>query len=99
MHDYFDSYGCLKCDSRDAVYGGNGMCEVCYVQVCQRLKRCLKARFGDPKSRTSAAQVIEAIAGRKMALKLLRDLIPTIRTVSLSQQKYNAKNPPIGVRV
>jgi hypothetical protein len=100
MRDYFDRYGCMRCEKRDVTYGQNGMCRPCCSEVGRRLRRCLKARFGDPTTRASTLQVNEAAAGTKLAHKLLRDLIPAMRaTTSLSQQKYGTMNPTTGVRV
>lgn len=45
MHYYFDDYGCLKCGSRTALYGSNGMCSGCSIVVRARIAICLKRRF------------------------------------------------------
>jgi hypothetical protein len=45
MHYYFDDYGCLKCGSRTALYGSNGMCLECSIVVRARVAICLKKRF------------------------------------------------------
>jgi len=100
MRDYFNLYGCLKCEKRNVIYGGNGMCHACHANVTAKLKQCLKARFGDPTTRASTVQVNEAAAGTKLARKLLRGLIPAMRVAtSLSQQEYSTRNPTTGVRV
>jgi hypothetical protein len=45
MRYYFDDYGCLKCGSRTALYGSNGMCSECSIIVRGRIAICLKKRF------------------------------------------------------
>ena len=45
MRYYFDDYGCLKCGSRTALYGSNGMCSRCSIIVRGRIALCLKKRF------------------------------------------------------
>jgi len=42
---YFEDYGCLKCGSRTALYGSNGMCSGCSIVVRGRIASCLKKRF------------------------------------------------------
>jgi hypothetical protein len=42
---YFEDYGCLKCCSRTALYGSNGMCVRCSIIVRGRIAICLKKRF------------------------------------------------------
>ena len=45
MRYYFEDYGCLKCCSRTALYGSNGMCLGCSIIVRGRIALCLKKRF------------------------------------------------------
>jgi hypothetical protein len=45
MRYYFEDYGCLKCGSRTALYGSNGMCFGCSFVVRGRIAICLKKRF------------------------------------------------------
>lgn len=45
MRYYFEDYGCLKCCSRRALYGSNGMCLECSIVVRGRIAICLKKRF------------------------------------------------------
>jgi hypothetical protein len=42
---YFQDYGCLKCGSRTALYGSNGMCSECSILIRGRIAICLKKRF------------------------------------------------------
>jgi hypothetical protein len=45
MRYYFEDYGCLKCCSRTALHGSNGMCVRCSIIVRGRIAICLKKRF------------------------------------------------------
>jgi len=45
MHFYFEDYGCLKCGTRDSLYGSNGLCEKCSVLIRGRVVRALKRRL------------------------------------------------------
>ena len=42
---YFEDYGCLKCGSRIALYGSNGMCSGCSIIVRGRIAISLTKRF------------------------------------------------------
>lgn len=44
MRYYFEDFGCLRCDSRTAIYGSNGLCEKCSTLVRSRLSRALERR-------------------------------------------------------
>jgi hypothetical protein len=35
---YFDRYGCVRCNRKKALYGGNGLCMNCLGLVSDRLK-------------------------------------------------------------
>lgn len=39
LRRYFDRYGCIRCNRRKAMYGGNGLCLLCIGLVGDRLKR------------------------------------------------------------
>lgn len=45
MRYYFEDYGCLKCGTRDSLYGSNGLCERCNVLIRGRVIRALKRRL------------------------------------------------------
>lgn len=45
MRFYFEDYGCLKCGTRNSLYGSNGLCEACGVLIRGRVARCLKRRL------------------------------------------------------
>jgi hypothetical protein len=45
MRYYFEDYGCLRCGSKDSLYGSNGLCERCSVLIRGRVKRALTRRL------------------------------------------------------
>jgi hypothetical protein len=45
MRFYFEDYGCLKCGTRDSLYGSNGFCERCNVLIRGRVVRSMKRRL------------------------------------------------------
>jgi hypothetical protein len=42
---YFDAYGCLKCEKKNAKYGSNAMCKICIQQVKLRMLFAVKRRW------------------------------------------------------
>ena len=69
---YFDRYGCLRCNRKRVLYGGNGLCLTCIGLVGDRLKRLdqkLKDQCGpDPDGPTKAF-----LRRRQSARELLAD--------------------------
>jgi hypothetical protein len=45
MRYYFEDYGCLRCGTRDSLYGSNGLCERCNVLIRGRVVRSMKRRL------------------------------------------------------
>ncbi len=45
MRYYFEDYGCLKCGTREGMYGSNGMCKQCSVVIRSRVVLSLARRF------------------------------------------------------
>jgi hypothetical protein len=45
MRYYFDDYGCLRCESRNILYGSNGLCENCAPLIRKRVSESLKRRL------------------------------------------------------
>ena len=39
LRHYYDRYGCIRCNSKKGLYGGNGLCLHCIGLVGDRLKR------------------------------------------------------------
>src|SRR5713226_7538116 len=51
LRQYFDTHGCLHCQHKDAIYGGNGFCRLCLSAIGKRLKKvdkALRAKLSDP---------------------------------------------------
>ena len=48
MRDYFDAYGCMRCNREDAVYQSNGMCKSCANTIRIRLRKCVRRRLEGP---------------------------------------------------
>jgi hypothetical protein len=44
---YFDTYGCLHCHKKNALYGSCGHCKQCRMKVGQRLDAIVFGRWGD----------------------------------------------------
>jgi hypothetical protein len=65
MRYYFDDFGCLRCQSRTAMYRSNGMCTSCFVLVHSRVIGCLRKRFqkiGIESSRAPIKRYLERLA-------------------------------------
>jgi hypothetical protein len=45
MRYYFEDYGCLKCETRNGMYGSNGMCKKCSIVIRGRVVLSLARRF------------------------------------------------------
>ncbi len=63
---YFEDWGCLICETKDAPHQSLGMCQRCYGRIASRMKRALqrasaeRSQFEEPKDLESIAQ--EALA-------------------------------------
>ena len=78
MREYFDTYGCMKCERKDVLYHGNGMCIPCCNRFIQRLKRCAK-RCARRHEKQVASYALNEFAGNaQIARNLLSDLVPGI---------------------
>ena len=89
---YFDTYGCLRCQHKDTIYGGNGFCRLCLYAIGKRLKKVdkeLRARPSDPLPDLEEAY----LRPYKSARQLLADLIPKFGKRS-TQKKPEPKSPP-----
>lgn len=71
MRDYFDSYGCMRCDREDGVYQSNGMCKLCANIIRTRLRKCIQRRLGAHGEIASAGVFVGA---PKKASKLLQGI-------------------------
>ncbi len=72
---YFETYGCLHCQRKKVIYGGNGFCQRCLNVIRKRLRKVdqrLRTRFSDP----SPDLQEEYLRPYSSARHLLADLIP-----------------------
>lgn len=71
MRDYFDAYGCMRCNREDVVYQSNGMCKLCANVIRTRLRKCIRRRLEGPRE-IVPAPVFVGIPNR--ASKLLQGI-------------------------
>jgi hypothetical protein len=75
MRYYFEDYGCLKCGTRDSLYGSNGLCERCNVVVRGRVSRALQRRLKSVGVLEPKSELLGSLGnGMISAQKLLRHL-------------------------
>jgi hypothetical protein len=88
---YFETYGCLHCAHKDAIYGGNGFCRLCLCAIGKRLKKVdqeLLKRLSDPPPDLQEVY----LRPYRSARHLLADLIPKFGKRSI-QRKPEPKSP------
>jgi hypothetical protein len=88
---YFDTYGCLHCAHKAAIYGGNGFCRLCLCAIGKRLKKVdkeLRKRLSDPQPDLQEVYLRPYSSARH----LLADLIPKFGKRSI-QRKPEPKSP------
>jgi hypothetical protein len=88
---YFATYGCLRCQHNDVIYGGNGFCCLCLRAIAKRLKKVdkeLRAKFSDPTPNLEEAYLLPYNSARQ----LLADLVPKMDKRS-TQRKPEPKSP------
>jgi len=78
MRDYFDAYGCMKCERRGVLYHGNGMCTRCCNRFVQRLIRCTKRRAKKEQKNAASLSLDQLTTNAQIARDLLSDLAPSI---------------------
>ena len=95
MHDYFKSYGCMKCERKKVMYWANGMCAGCCVTVNRRLRCCIRKRLRELAQTQTTNPADDFFAAAKVARKLLRDLVPGRKRGGKSREKkyINTINP------
>jgi len=89
---YFATYGCLRCQHNDVIYGGNGFCCHCLRAIAKRLKKVdkeLRAKFSDPTPNLEEVYLRPYNSARQ----LLADLVPKMNKRS-AQRKPEPKSPP-----
>lgn len=89
MRDYFDAYGCMRCNREDAVYQSNGMCKSCANIIRIRLRKCIQRRLEGPREIMPAC-VFVGIPNQ--ASKLLRGVSHGERRVN--RRLRNQSGPP-----
>ena len=77
MKFYFDDYGCLKCEQKDAPYGSNGLCKACMQEVKLKLFFAIKRRW-TAASPDNLPRTFQRMADAQRLLKDLLD-IPGVR--------------------
>lgn len=89
MRDYFDAYGCMRCNRKDAVYQSNGMCKLCAGMIRIRLRKCIQRRLTGP-GEIVPAHVFVGIPNR--ASQLLRGISRGER--AMNRRPRNQNGPP-----
>jgi hypothetical protein len=92
MRDYFDSYGCMKCDRRDGVYQSNGMCKLCVNVVRIRLRKCIQQRLSGTGEIASPGVFVGA---PQKASRLLRGISRGSREKHLPRGRSGPANPAL----
>lgn len=89
MRYYFEDYGCLKCGTRDSLYGSNGLCETCNGLIRGRVVRALQRRLKKVGVLDSADDLSGALGdGMKSAQILLHHL--TSRRAATRQSRRHS---------
>ena len=78
MHDYFDDYGCMRCDRTDVLYKSNGMCGACMSTVFGRLQHSVRKRSGQIvlQKRYGQEFLSKATEARKLLARFSRYRVP-----------------------
>src|SRR5579859_2211458 len=82
MRWIFDDYGCLRCNRKRTLYGGNGFCTRCRFEIMRRLRYAMRRRakkFRDPQPPEPRKWYFDRADA---AEKLLADLAGTPRKES-----------------
>lgn len=69
MRDFFDDYGCMRCDRRNVAYRSNGFCDECAMLIYRRMTASANRRLKDRPRNTYGAEFVNRA---KEAKKLLR---------------------------
>jgi hypothetical protein len=84
MRYYFDYYGCLRCDRKDLMHGGNGFCTKCHEIVSRRLMFTARRQFKKPPAGEAYPGLTEFLSAPKLARQLLRGLVQGRRSAKKS---------------
>ena len=74
MRYYFDDYGCLRCGTKEGMYGSNGLCERCTVLVRYRIMHALERRLKQVGVRSEPPPSILGLDSYHDAKRILRDV-------------------------
>jgi hypothetical protein len=94
MRDYFDAYGCMRCNREDAVYQSNGMCKSCANVIRIRLRQCIRRRLEGPRE-IVPARVFVGIPNR--ASRLLQGIsrgVPQSRGLETAAVRLTLHSTP-----
>lgn len=69
---YFDRYGCVRCNRKNVLYGGNGLCLPCLGLVGDRLKR-IDGRLRQTQEQPEGRPTQAFLRRRRAARELLAD--------------------------
>jgi len=74
LHDYFDDYGCMRCNRLDLPYRSNGMCLGCMSTVYGRLQESIIRRSTERRPKRYGQELVHKAA---QARKLLGEFSRT----------------------
>lgn len=89
MRAYFDDYGCIRCDERTGLYGGNGMCSRCRSVIWKRLFLCWRRRVKVLNQQTNRHVMKDIVTNAQIAHRLLKDLVPSRNSTNLKAGPTN----------
>lgn len=92
MRDYFDSYGCMRCNREDGVYQSNGMCKLCANMIRIRLRKCIQQRLEGNAEIASAGVFVGA---PQKASKLLQGISRGSRERHRPRRRSGPSNPAL----
>lgn len=75
MRFFFDDYGCMRCRTKDAPYGSNGLCKACMQEVKLKLFLAVKRRW----TAASPENLPRTFKRMVDAQRLLKDLLASAR--------------------
>ena len=55
---FFDRYGCMRCETRERIHVGNGMCTQCYAQIFRTLKEITAEQMTGETAQPSSRAIV-----------------------------------------
>jgi hypothetical protein len=93
MRDYFDVYGCMRCNRENAAYQANGFCRLCHNMIRIRIRKCIQLRLEGSQEIASPRVFIGA---SNKARKLLQGISHGRRDAKrLSRNQSVPQNPAL----